>query len=137
MRRHRMKILDNLDSQSLLAQMIILDTQIQDRFNRFADDPIPELQRWFAQPADHVALETLDFRQQWLELVATALEYYSKHIMDPGSPQPNPALHCTSPPDNGGLYPTRIKAYLGSSWQPSLKAINHCVLYLYLYVPVW
>jgi hypothetical protein len=38
---------------------------------------IPELQRWFAQPVDHVALETLDFKQQWLELVDTALEYYS------------------------------------------------------------
>jgi hypothetical protein len=41
--RHQMKILDNPDSQSLLAQMIILDTQIQERFNRFANDPIPEL----------------------------------------------------------------------------------------------
>jgi hypothetical protein len=74
--RHRMKILDNPDSQSLLAQMIVLDAQIQERFNQFADDPIPELQHWFAQPADHIAFETLNFKQQWLELVDSALEYY-------------------------------------------------------------
>jgi hypothetical protein len=36
------------DSQSLLAQMTVLDAQIQDRFTSFYNDPIPEMQRWFA-----------------------------------------------------------------------------------------
>jgi hypothetical protein len=74
--RHRMKILDTPDSQSLLAQMTVLDEQIQERFTCFHTDPIPELQRWFAQPVDHVALETLDFKKQWLEIVDSALNYY-------------------------------------------------------------
>jgi hypothetical protein len=71
-----MKILDTPDSQSLLAQMTVLDVQIQARFYSFYNDPIPEMQRWFAQPADHVALETLDFKQQWLKIVDSALKYY-------------------------------------------------------------
>jgi hypothetical protein len=56
--------------------MTVLDEQIQERFTRFHTDPIPELQCWFAQPVDHVALETLDFKKQWLEMVDSALNYY-------------------------------------------------------------
>jgi hypothetical protein len=73
---HHMKILEIPDSQSLLAQMTVLDEQIQARFTSFHTDPIPELQQWFAQPVDHVALETLDFKKQWLEIVDSALNYY-------------------------------------------------------------
>jgi hypothetical protein len=61
--RHRMNILENPDSQSLLAQMAVLDEQIQAHFTSFHTNPIPELQQWFAQPVDHVALETLDFKK--------------------------------------------------------------------------
>jgi hypothetical protein len=74
--RHRMKILETPDSHALLTQMTILDLQIQERFTSFQADPIPELQRWFAQPANHVALETLDFKEQWIEFVDSALKYY-------------------------------------------------------------
>jgi hypothetical protein len=46
--RHRMKIVDTIDSQSLNAQMATLDIQVQDRFNRFHDTLIPAMQRWFS-----------------------------------------------------------------------------------------
>jgi hypothetical protein len=42
--RHRMKIVDTIDSQYLIAQMAALDLQFQDRFNRFHDTPIPAMQ---------------------------------------------------------------------------------------------
>jgi hypothetical protein len=53
-----------------------LDEQIQEHFNHFHTDPIAELQRWFTQPINHIALETLDFKKQWLEIVDSALNYY-------------------------------------------------------------
>jgi hypothetical protein len=74
--RHRTKTLESPDSQSLLAQMTVLDQQIQEHFTSFHTAPIPELQHWFARPVDHVALEPLDFKKQWLEMVDSALNYY-------------------------------------------------------------
>jgi hypothetical protein len=43
--RHWMKILETPDSHALLAQMTVLDLQIQERFTSFQKDPITELQR--------------------------------------------------------------------------------------------
>jgi hypothetical protein len=62
--RHRMKIVDTIDSQSLIAQMAAFDVQVQDRSDRFQATPIPAMQRWFSQPATTIALESLDFKQQ-------------------------------------------------------------------------
>jgi hypothetical protein len=70
--KHRMKILDTPDSQSLIALMTELDLQIQAHFTRFYDQPIPVMQRWFNQPPHIIALETADFKQQWIELVDSA-----------------------------------------------------------------
>jgi hypothetical protein len=57
-----------IKSQTMIAQMTALDTQVQERFNRFNNLPIQEMYRWFSQePATAIALETLDFKQQWLE----------------------------------------------------------------------
>jgi hypothetical protein len=67
--KHRMKILDTPDSQSLIALMTELDLQIQAHSTRFHDQPIPAMQRWFNQPPHIVALKTVDFKQQWIELV--------------------------------------------------------------------
>jgi hypothetical protein len=75
--KHRIKILDTPDSQSLIALMSELDLQIQARFNRFHDQPIPAMQRrWFNQPPHIVALETVDFKQQWIELVDSACAHH-------------------------------------------------------------
>jgi hypothetical protein len=74
--RHRMKIVDTIDSQSLIAQMAALDLQVQDRFNRFHNTPIPAMQRWFSQPVTTVALESLDFKQQRLNMVDAAWAFY-------------------------------------------------------------
>jgi hypothetical protein len=74
---HRKKILDTPESQSLLALMNELDLQIQSRFNKFHDRPIPAMQRWFNQPMHIVALETVDFKQQWIELVDSAWAHYT------------------------------------------------------------
>jgi hypothetical protein len=71
-----MKIVDTIDSQSLITQMAALDLQVQDRFNCFHDKPVPAMQRWFSQPANTVALETLDFKQQWLNMVDAARTFY-------------------------------------------------------------
>ena len=70
--KHRMKILETPDSQSLLALTAKLDTQIQARFNCFQDHHIPAMQRWFSQPPTILTLETVDFKQQWIELVGSA-----------------------------------------------------------------
>jgi hypothetical protein len=74
--RHRMKIVDTMDSQALIVQMNALDIQIQERFDRFHTTPIPAMQRWFSQPANTVALESLDFKQQWLNMVDAAWTFY-------------------------------------------------------------
>ena len=70
--KHRKKLLDQPNSQTLIALMTELDLQIQARFNRFQALPIPAMQRWFQQPPHILALETMDFKQQWIELVGTA-----------------------------------------------------------------
>jgi hypothetical protein len=72
-----MQILDTPDSQSLIALMTKLDLQIQARFTRFHDQPIPAMQRWFNQPPHIVALETVDFKQQWIKLVDSAWAHHS------------------------------------------------------------
>jgi hypothetical protein len=41
--RHRMKIVDTIDSQALIAQMAALDIQVQERFDGFHDTPIPAM----------------------------------------------------------------------------------------------
>jgi hypothetical protein len=75
--RHRMKIVNTIDSQSLIAQMAALNLQVQDRCNCFHDTPIPAMQQWFSQPANTVALvETLHFKQQWLDMVDAAWTFY-------------------------------------------------------------
>jgi hypothetical protein len=71
-----MKIVDSNDSQSLIVQMAALDIQVQERFNRFHDNPLPAMQRWFSQLANTVALESLDFKQQWLNMVDAAWAFY-------------------------------------------------------------
>jgi hypothetical protein len=71
-----MKIINTPDSQTLLALSTHLDKQIQARFTRFHDQPILEMQRWFSQPAHIVALETVDFKQQWIEMVDTAWAFH-------------------------------------------------------------
>jgi hypothetical protein len=73
---HRMKVVDKPDSQSLLAQMTVLDKHIQAHFHRFHEDPAPEMQQWFAQPVNTVAHKTLDLKQQWLEMVDSAWKCY-------------------------------------------------------------
>jgi hypothetical protein len=72
-----MKILDTPDSQSLIALMTELDLQIQARFTRFYNQPIPAMQRWFNHPSHIVPLETADFKQQWIELVDSAWAHHS------------------------------------------------------------
>jgi hypothetical protein len=74
--RHRMKIVHTIDSQSLIAQMATLDIQVQERFDCFYDQPSPAMQRWFNQPANNVALESLDLKQQWLTMVDAAWAFY-------------------------------------------------------------
>jgi hypothetical protein len=75
--RHRMKIINTSDSQSLLALSTDLDVKIQARFTRFLDQPILEMRRWFSQPAHIVALETVDFKQQWIEMVDSAWAFHT------------------------------------------------------------
>jgi hypothetical protein len=74
--RHHMQIMDTVDSLSLLAQMIALDEQVQACFTRHQENPIRAMHRWFSQPATSVASETLDFKEQWLEMVDAAWTYY-------------------------------------------------------------
>jgi hypothetical protein len=69
---HHMKILDTPDSQTFLTEITKMVTQIHAIFSRFYDNPIPNMQRWFNQPAHVVALETVDFKQQWIEMVDSA-----------------------------------------------------------------
>jgi hypothetical protein len=72
-----MKILDMPYSQSLIALMTELDLQIQARFTRFHDQPIPVMQRWCNQPPHIVGLETVDFKHQWIEVVDSAWAHHS------------------------------------------------------------
>jgi hypothetical protein len=74
--RHRMKIINSPDSQTLLALSTDLDVKIQACFTRFQDQPILEMQRSFSQPAHIMALETLDFKQQWIEMVDSVWAFH-------------------------------------------------------------
>jgi hypothetical protein len=74
--KHRMKIVDTPDSQALISLMTELDIKIQTRFTRFQEQPIQAMQRWFNQPPLILALETVDFKQQWIELVDSAWAHY-------------------------------------------------------------
>ena len=75
--RHRMKIANTLDNESNLAHMLLLDQKVQDRYEKYATDPRPELSRWFAQTIQSVQEENQDFKEQWIQFVDSALGYYS------------------------------------------------------------
>jgi hypothetical protein len=75
--RHRMKIADTPDNASRLAHMLLLDQQIQERYNTHTPNTRLELRRWFSQPIDSVQAETLDFKEQWIQMVDSAHRYYN------------------------------------------------------------
>jgi hypothetical protein len=75
--RHRMKIAETEDNASRLAHMSLLDERIQTRYEQYETDPIPELHRWFASTMQSIQTETQDFKEQWIQMVDTALEYFT------------------------------------------------------------
>jgi hypothetical protein len=75
--RHRMKIADTPDNASRLAHMLLLDDRIQTRYEQNATEPIPELHRWFSPTMQSLQTETQDFKEQWIQMVDTALGYYT------------------------------------------------------------
>jgi hypothetical protein len=64
--RHQMKIAETEDNASRLAHMSLLDERIQ-----------TELHRWFASTMQSIQTETQDFKEQWIQMVDTALEYFT------------------------------------------------------------
>jgi hypothetical protein len=72
-----MKIADTPDNASRLAHMLLLDQQIQERYNTHTPNTRPDLRRWFLQPIDSVQAETLDFKEQWIQMVDSAHRYYN------------------------------------------------------------
>jgi hypothetical protein len=75
--RHRMKIAETPDNASRLAHMVLLDAQIQTRYEQNDNDPQPELRRWFSQTMQSVQTETQDFKEQWIQMVDTATGYFT------------------------------------------------------------
>ena len=67
--KHRMKISTGDDSYSLMQNHILLDDRIQDRFTQFLHDPRPALARFFAVGFEQLAMESVDFKRQWLKTV--------------------------------------------------------------------
>jgi hypothetical protein len=74
--RHRMKIINTPDNVSRINHTALVDQQIQERYDSYHHDPQIELRRWFSQELPTIQNETLDFKEQWLQLVDTAFTYY-------------------------------------------------------------
>ena len=74
--RHRMKILNTPDNASRIAHTALVDQQIQERYDDHNHDPRIDLRRWFSKNLQDIQNETLDFKEQWLQLVDAALTYY-------------------------------------------------------------
>jgi hypothetical protein len=72
-----MKIAETPDNASRLAHMSLLDEQIQTQFEQHKNNPLPELRRWFSQPMQSIQTETEDFKEQWIQMVDTAIEYFT------------------------------------------------------------
>jgi hypothetical protein len=72
-----MKIAETQDNASRLAHMYLLDKQIQTRFEQHKNTPLPELHRWFSQPMQSIQTQTKNFKEQWIQMVDTALEYFT------------------------------------------------------------
>jgi hypothetical protein len=72
-----MKIAETPDNASRLVHMSLLDEQIQTRYVQNANDPQPELRHWFSQTMQSVQTETQDFKEQWIQMVDTAIGYFT------------------------------------------------------------
>ena len=72
-----MKIAETPDNASRIAHMLLLDLQIQTRYEQYDDDPQPEMRRWFSQTMQSVQTETQDFKEQWIQMVDTASGYFT------------------------------------------------------------
>ena len=69
--RHRHKIMLATDSLAISRLHTDVDEAITQAYAQYTPDPPLHLARWFARPLPSLTSETLDFKRQWLEMIAT------------------------------------------------------------------
>ena len=68
---HRYKVMNSPDSLTIARQHIALDEAIMHAYDSHTPNTPRHLTRWFARSIQTMLAEPLDFKRQWLEMIAT------------------------------------------------------------------